>query len=158
MLWYRRAMSFQTKSGRSRRGESIMAHRRAKSALPGIHWILLDMLHDKLIFRPNRYDHDLPIISSTSPEPKESKQPPPRITQILKRGTPVHCSLSPRSQTTVYPPAPQPPDTERLFGDMTESRSLISAGSLSTLSVQSSYLVFYSSSAIHPSCHLMQKC
>jgi hypothetical protein len=73
--------------------------------------VLLDMLHDKLIFRPSRCDHDLP----TSSEPKEPTQPSPRITQILKRGTPVDYSLSPRSQTTVYPPAPSN-DTERLSG------------------------------------------
>jgi hypothetical protein len=47
------------------------------------------MLHDKLIFRPNRCDYDLPT-SPASFEPRESKQPPPpRITEILKRPCPT---------------------------------------------------------------------
>jgi WD domain, G-beta repeat len=53
------------------------------------HGVLLDMLHDKLIFRPNRCDHDLPVSSTTTStvlsEPKEAKQPPPQITEILRR-------------------------------------------------------------------------
>jgi Reverse transcriptase (RNA-dependent DNA polymerase) len=52
------------------------------------HGVLLDMLHDKLIFHPNRCDHGLPTSLTKFPEPKESKQPSPRITQILKRANP----------------------------------------------------------------------
>jgi len=75
------------------------------------HGVLIDMLHDKLIFRPNRCDHDLPTsptTSSTPPNPKELKQPPPQITRILKRGIPVDCSLQPEEPTTGCPSASVP--------------------------------------------------
>jgi hypothetical protein len=47
-----------------------------------IHGVLLDILHDKLSFRSDRCDHDIPIY----PEPK---QPSPPIIQILKRPGPI---------------------------------------------------------------------
>jgi hypothetical protein len=50
--------------------------------------VLIDMLHDKLIFRPNRCDHNFPIsptISSAILEPKEAKQLLSQITEILRR-------------------------------------------------------------------------
>jgi hypothetical protein len=46
------------------------------------HGVLIDMLHDRLTFLPDRCDHDFP-----TSDLKESKQPHPRIVQILKRGT-----------------------------------------------------------------------
>ena len=74
------------------------------------------MLHDKLIFRPNRCDHDLPTFSVSS-KPKESKPPQPQITQILKRGALVDCSLISEGQPTVYPPASVSTPDERRDDD-----------------------------------------
>jgi hypothetical protein len=56
------------------------------------HGVVIDMLHDKLIFRPNRCDHDLPISPTTSSatlEPKEAKQLLLQITEILRRPCPT---------------------------------------------------------------------
>jgi hypothetical protein len=70
------------------------------------HGVLTDMLHDKLIFRPNRCDYDLPT-SPTTPsatfEPKEAKQPPPQITEILRRPCPTP-EVPKRSVPPVFAP------------------------------------------------------
>jgi hypothetical protein len=51
------------------------------------HGVLLDMLHDKLSFRPDRCDYNILIYF----EPKQPplKQPLPPIMQILKRLCPI---------------------------------------------------------------------
>jgi hypothetical protein len=64
------------------------------------HGVLLDMLHDKLSFRPDRCDHDLP-----THEPKESKQSSfsPPIMQILKKPCPISEMLRESAPPTLTP-------------------------------------------------------